>query len=736
MAANTWCPRSTIRSLFILPLVCVAFVLFCGSAYGQVPQVAADKVKIVPVHLPAPGQIQHIVFIMKENRGFDHYFGQFPGADGATTGLTSFGQNIPLARAADILLHDLGHVWQDALTAYDGGKLDWFDIMDKGDINGDFEAYTQMTQADIPNYWAYAQNFALADHTFQSTNSPSYSNHFYFIAADAQRTINIPAQVSGGNPEHSWGCDAPADSFVSQMDSGGAVSNTFPCFDPPTLADTLNNYGLSWKYYAEPFGTEGYGFSAFDYVKHIRYSNYWNTNVVNISQFESDALSGQLPEVSWVVPAKKTTEHPNLGTCVGENWAVNQINAIMQGPSEQWNSTAIFLTWDDWGGFYDHVQPPKLDQFGLGFRVPMIIISPYAIPGYVSHTTYEFSSVLKFIEDNFGLPSLTQRDANANDMMDSFNFSQNPLPPLYLQPRACPVAGATELPFGNVVVNKSRTLPVAITNYGSSKMTLGQISATGDFSYVGGNCKSALAPGVSCNLNVEFTPQASGLRSGALTVNDSDPSSPQTVALAGNGTFLDLPVLYPGLSFSLTFLGSNAQQQVQLTNTGSAAVTINQIQVVGDFSETDNCGGSLGAGDSCRITVTFTPTASGYRRGNLVIWDSDPASPHLGRLSGTGSAVDDRPQALELTAKVSQTSGPKQVKVTNTANVPLYLPSIMVAAPFNQTNNCPTQLSAGAQCTIEVTFTPTQQGKVRGTLYINDADLSSPQEVGLTGIGE
>ena len=717
----------------ILFFVYAAFILFCGSLFGQVPQVAVDQVKIAPVHLPAPGQIQHIVFIMKENRGFDHYFGQFPGADGATTGVISTGQTIPLQRAPDIMPHDVGHVWQDFLTDEDGGKMDWFDLGDQGNENGDFMAYTQMTQAELPNYWSYAQTFVLADHTFQSTNAPSFGNHFYFIAADAQGTISIPIWP-GNNPQRSWGCDAPDGTFVNQMDSGGAVFDVFPCFDPPTLADTLNNNGISWKYYGSSYGQGDYGFTAYDYVNHIRYSNYWDTNVVNADRFDSDALKGKLPQVSWLTPGG-ASEHPVEGTCLGENWTVDKINAIMQGPSEQWNSTAVFLTWDESGGFYDHVPPPMVDQFGFGPRVPMIIISPYAMPGYISHTTYEFSSVLKFIEDNFNLPPLTQRDAQANDMMDSFNFSQSPLPPLYLQPRVCPVVGSTEVQYGTVVVNQSRTLHVVITNYGNTNMSIGKISASGDFSYQGGSCKTQLKPGTHCNLRVQFTPQAVGLRTGTLTVNDSGPGSPQTVSLSGTGTFLDLPVFYPGLTFSLTNLGSNSQQQVQVTDTGSAPITINQIQMVGDYSETDNCVGSLGAGDSCQITVTFSPTQSGYVKGNLAIWDSDPGSPHLGRLAGTATAVDDKPHALTLTAKVGQTSNPKQVTVTNTANFSLYLPNITVATPFNQTNNCPTQLPAGAQCTIEVTFTPTQQGQVKGTLSINDADYTSPQEVALTGTG-
>ena len=732
MTTNT--RHGKLRNFFPF-FVWAALILICVGAHGQTPKVGGEKIKIVPSNAPPTGQIQHIVFIMKENRGFDHYFGQFPGADGTTTGVTSTGQTIPLRRAGDVLAHDVGHVWEDFLTDEDGGKMDHYDLGDRGNENGDLEAFTQMTQADIPNYWSYAQNFVLADHTFQSTNSPSFSNHFYFIAADAEGTISIPIWP-GKDPQHSWGCDAPAGTFVNQMDSEGAVFDVFPCFDPPTMADTLNDYNISWKYYAEPYGTQGYGFSAYDYVHHIRYSNYWNTNVVKISQFESDALSGQLPAVSWVVPSYGVTEHPNLGTCVGENWTVNLINAIMQGPSEQWNSTAIFLTWDESGGFYEHVPPPYLDQFGLGPRVPMIIISPYAISGHISQTAYEFSSVLKFIETNFNLPPLTQRDANANDMTDSFNWNQSPLPPLYLQPRVCPVASTTNLAYGDVVVNKSRTLQVELRNWGTTPMSIGNINASGDFSYAGGNCKDKLNPGGSCNLNVQFTPQATGLRTGTLTINDSGPDSPQEVSLAGTGTFLNLPVSYPGLTWGWTFLGSSAKQQVSVTNTGSSAITINQIQTVGEFSETDDCGSSLGAGQSCQITVSFTPATTGYIKGNLIIWDSDPGSPHQGRLAASGTAIDQRPHSLTLSAPVGQTSKPQPVTVENTSSAAVYLPSVTVAAPFNQTNNCPTQLPAGGKCTVEVTFTPTQQGKVNSTLYINDADMSSPQEVSLTGTGQ
>jgi phospholipase C len=163
--------------------------------------------------------------------------------------------------------------------------------------------------------------------------------------------------------------------------------------------------------------------------------------VTSDSRFVKDALKGNLPTVSWLVTGV-ASEHPPFSTCEGENWTVKQINAIMRGPL--WNSTVIFLTWDDFGGFYDHVSPPKLDQFGLGPRVPLLIISPYAKPGHISHTQYEFSSFLAFVETRLSLKPLTERDTQANNMLDSFDFSQPPRAPLVLSPHSCPVGGKVE----------------------------------------------------------------------------------------------------------------------------------------------------------------------------------------------------------------------------------------------------------------------------------------------------
>ena len=167
------------------------------------------------------------------------------------------------------------------------------------------------------------------------------------------------------------------------------------------------------------------------------------------TQFATDAASGNLPAVSWLVTGPNS-EHPPNSTCQGENWTVQQLNALMQGPD--WGTSAVFLTWDDFGGFYDHVAPPPVDIYGLGPRVPLLIISPYAQPGYISHTQYEFSSVLKFIEDDFGLTPLSDRDANANDTTDSFNFSQTPTPPVILNPQTCPIQSASNMYFGAQVM--------------------------------------------------------------------------------------------------------------------------------------------------------------------------------------------------------------------------------------------------------------------------------------------
>lgn len=385
---------------------------------------------------PAPGagieKIQHIVFLIKENRSFDHYFGTFPGAQGSTKGMTSDGHTIPLGQAPDETPWDIGHSWRDALIAINNGKMNKFDLVENGDQDGYKLPYTQLHESDIPNYFAYARNFVLADHMFSSMAGPSLPNHLYTVAAQANGVLDNP------HPNHyAWGCDSDDDDNAPVQKPDGKLTLEAPCFDFQTLADSLETAHVSWKYYAPPQGKYGYQWSTLDAIRHIRKTPLWSEHVVNDNQFVSDALHGQLPAVSWLVTGD-ASEHPPLSTCAGENWTVRQLNAIMQGPD--WNSTVVFLTWDDFGGFYDHVPPPAIGKSTLGPRVPLLIISPYARKGYVSHTQYEFSSFLKFAEVRFHLAALTDRDSTAGDMLDSFDFSQQPLSTLILEERSCPIA--------------------------------------------------------------------------------------------------------------------------------------------------------------------------------------------------------------------------------------------------------------------------------------------------------
>ena len=395
------------------------------------PQANRRPARFARIRAANPGmeKINQVVFIIKENRTFDNYIGTFSGADGATSGMISTGDVIPLGHTPDRTPRDISHSWDSALTAIDGGAMDQFDLIPGGNQNGDYLSYTQLTESDIPNYFALARYFTLGDAMFSSLTGPSFPNHLYTVGAQSGGAINNPNQ--GGV----WGCDSDDATTVQVMDNSGNISRQFPCFDFATLTDSLQNAGLTWKYYAPGAGQSGYIWSALDAIYHIRVSDLWQQNVLLPGQFIQDAQNGQLPNVSWVVVGNGS-EHPPGSSCVGENTTVRQLNAVMRGT--QWGSTAIFITWDDFGGFYDHVPPPQVDNFGFGPRVPLLVISPYAKPGNISHTVYEFSSLLTFVEARWNLGALTDRDYNANSLFDAFDFNQAPLAPLILQQRVCP----------------------------------------------------------------------------------------------------------------------------------------------------------------------------------------------------------------------------------------------------------------------------------------------------------
>ncbi|HZU13480.1 MAG TPA: alkaline phosphatase family protein [Chloroflexota bacterium] len=416
-------PAGLVTLGLILLLMAGLFAVPSGTAAGSRP------VKTATARTP----IKHIVIIMKENHSFDNIFGLFPGADGTKYARTPDGKLVHLGTTPDHTLLDIGHAGDAAALAVDRGRMDGFSLLPGAIQNGHNIAESEYDPSEIPDYYAYARTYTLDDHFFSTILGPSFPNHLVLVAASSANTIDNPR----GQTRHAWGCDSGPYSVVNAINPNtGFRYLTKPCFNIPSMADTLERKHVSWRYYAPPAFQSGYIWSAFDAIRHVRYSPLWHSNVVNATSFVPDALAGRLPEVSWLVENVQDSEHPPYSMCVGENWTVKQINAVMQGPD--WKSTLIVLTWDDFGGFYDHVAPPHYDYLTLGPRVPTVIISPYARAHTVDHAQYDFTSILSFIEHDFDVPPLNQRDRTADPLSGSLSFHQAPRAPLVLARQNCP----------------------------------------------------------------------------------------------------------------------------------------------------------------------------------------------------------------------------------------------------------------------------------------------------------
>jgi phospholipase C len=379
--------------------------------------------------------IKHVIYIIKENRTTDHLFGRFPGVDGVTQGLD--GDRVrPLTKPPDRLAEDIPHCYECAIDSWNEGRMDNF----ARTVPGDLYAYTQMQgREDLPNYWRWAEEFVLSDNFFASAQGPSFPNHLYTIAAQSggthfnpeqeQSRVTLFTQATG--LAKSWGCDTLEETFVEVVDSEGQIERVPPCFDFKTEADLLEGRGIPWSYYAAWNDQRGYVFSAFSAIERVRmHPEVWERHIFPVDNFVADVEDGRLAPVTWVTPRYELSEHPEWSFCHGENWTTEIVNAVME--SEFWRDTAIFITWDDYGGFYDHVPPPQVDRFGFGFRVPLLTLSPYAKEGYIDSQLGEFSSVLRFIEDNWGLSQLTHRDRDAFNLSYAFDFEQRPRKPLVL----------------------------------------------------------------------------------------------------------------------------------------------------------------------------------------------------------------------------------------------------------------------------------------------------------------
>jgi phospholipase C len=386
--------------------------------------------------------IKHVVIIVKENHTFDNYFGSFPGAAGTSTCAYSNGTTFPCGHAPDATPRDLDHGHDAALTDWNHGLMNGFDLTSGTSVNGDNLGYAQYHESDIPNYWQYARHFVLGDHFFAEMMGPSFPGHLVTVAGQSAWAIDNPNTTGPF-----WGCDQIASARISVQDQQTCMpTQVFPCFDIPSIPDILP-MGIDWKFYGTNFYVLPEVWTLFDAVKKIRKGPDW-AKIVTADHFESDIDAGKLPAVSWLVDQDLADEHPRVGSvCAGENWTVQKINKLMQ--SQYWNESAIVFTMDDFGGWYDHVPPPikygcdSEHPYGLGFRLPLIVISPYAKAGFVFSEIAEQASIARFVERIFGSTMTLHdldpnaRDADSNDLMNAFDFTQTPLPPLVLPTRPC-----------------------------------------------------------------------------------------------------------------------------------------------------------------------------------------------------------------------------------------------------------------------------------------------------------
>ncbi len=409
-----------------------------------------------------PSKIKHVVIVVQENRSFDNIFGgldangnPFPGADtvsnplpGEPTPHNHKGRPVKMQRGKLEACYGPAHDHPQAIGEIDHGKMDGFDLefvdrlaCAKRSPGPDY-VYRFIEYSEVKPYWDIGEQYAISDRMFESITSSSFAAHLYLVAAQSGGAIDIPTNTP-------WGCDAPKGTTVGIFDfqTGGVFQGPFPCFTFPTLADLADQRGVPWRYYAAAVGDYGYLWSVLDAFSSIREGSDWTNDVVTPpAQFLNDVQNGKLASLTWVTPTEKTSDHPVSMSNLGPAWVASVVNAV--GTSSFWDSTAVLITWDDWGGWYDHVPPHAREKFrfSLGLRVPLIVVSPYAKRAYVSHFEHSFGSLAHFSEEVLDMPSLGVEDALDDDLMDMFNFSQSPRkfsPIVVGQPPSAVRAGAS-----------------------------------------------------------------------------------------------------------------------------------------------------------------------------------------------------------------------------------------------------------------------------------------------------
>jgi phospholipase C len=417
-----------LRLLLVAAFCAAAFVL-AGCAEGSnAPAVPFDGgASLQSLDGSASGKIQHVVWVIQENRSFNDMFEGYPGADTVSSGKDSSGNKVALKPVSLKTVYEMDHSAHAMFEDCNGkGALPGTKCRMNGFNNEEVYGsprdgqYAYVPHAESRPYFDMAHEFVLADRMFASQLDESFVAHQYIIAAQARSSVDVP--------DFYWGCGGSkadeVETITRQRTYGGSQR---PCFDYETLGDELDKAGLSWRFYTSQFKEPFSGlWSGYQAVRHIFRGPDWKTDVITPQRrFLSDIRAGKLASFTWITPLCSDSDHPSCGGGDGPSWVTSVVNSV--GESKFWKNTVVFAQWDDWGGFYDPVPPPYKGYDGLGFRVPLIVISPYAKKNYVSHVQFETASVLRFAEDLFGLDRLSAADTRATSpAADCLDFNQRP----------------------------------------------------------------------------------------------------------------------------------------------------------------------------------------------------------------------------------------------------------------------------------------------------------------------
>ncbi|MEX2439596.1 MAG: alkaline phosphatase family protein [Actinomycetota bacterium] len=471
--------------VIVLVLLVAAVLATLWGPGGEADEIAAPPTETDPGLNKGPHglrKLDHLIFIVQENRSFDHYFGTFPGANGLPrTPDGEFKTCIPDPvlgtcvqpyRSREDFFLGGPHSNPAAVGSVNDGAMDGFvdvaspkrrtcfspvhrfDPECRRFLGPDMQpdVMSTITEDEIPNYWTYAEEYVLQDRMFAPTDSWTLPAHLFLVSgwsavcSDPQDPMSCESNIDLRAPAQQWGYGEE------------------PIYGWTDITYLLHENDVDWAYYvgpgtcftrecrerrrASPSGKTPPGKNPLPgFVTVVE--NEQEGNVKDHDDYLKAAEKGTLPPVSWIVPGSKTSEHPSgkTGVSAGMAHVTRMINAAMSGPD--WESTAIFVTWDDWGGFYDHIEPPRVDENGYGLRVPAFVVSPYAKSGYIDSQVHTFDSYLKLIEDRFlggerldpetlsrpdARPTVREEVRILGDLRRVFDFSQEPRPPTILDP--------------------------------------------------------------------------------------------------------------------------------------------------------------------------------------------------------------------------------------------------------------------------------------------------------------